>query len=454
MFTQITCPNCGTPYQAEVHQIIDAKRTPRLKQQLVSGQLNMAVCPQCGAGGQLTTLLAFHDPDHELFMIHMPQEMQMDHMQREEAIGRITRQVTDSIPQEERKYYLFQPQIMLTMKSFMEKVLETEGITPAMIERQQKQVELLQTLAKADKDVQDFLIKDRGSEIDETFFAMLQQFVDTAAQMDDNEQLLPLINLRARLMTETPVGQKMERQQMALHKLNQDAKAAGGLTPDLFIEHLLANQEDDDVVDGLIQVGAGSGLLRYEFFGVLSQKIEDAETAGDTQLAQNLTAMRTKLLAVYEDMQSASQMALQDGMRTLDRILAAPSLQQALMENLMNGTVDDAFMAALMSRLSESEQKGEDAEAQKLHEIYQLIQEIMQQQQEMQYPPEVMFLNGMVQAESEEEQQTLLDENSDLLSPQLLEMIDQVIAQADEAGQGDVLNGRLQAIKSQIAARL
>lgn len=452
MFTQITCPNCGTPYQAEVHQIVDAKRTPRLKQQLVNGQLNLAICPQCGAGGQLTTLLAFHDPDHDLFMIHIPQEMQMDQVRREEAIGRITRQLTDSLPQEERKFYLFQPQIILTMKSFMEKVLETEGITPAMIERQQKQVELLQTLAKADKDVQDFLIKERGSEIDETFFAMLQQFIDTAAQMDDNKQLIPLINLRARLMVETAVGQKLERQQVALHKLNQDAKAAGGLSPDLFIDHLLANQKDEEIVDALIQIGANSGLLRYEFFSILSQKIEQAEAEGSGALAQNLTQLRGKLLAVYEEMQSASEMAVHEAMRTLDQILAAPSLQQALMENLMNGTIDDAFMVALMSRLNAAEQNGSDQDAQKLGEVYQFIQEIMDQQQ--QYPPEVMFLNGLVQAESEAEQQALLDENEDLLSPQLLEMIDQVIAQADEAGQGDVLNGRLEAIKSQIAARL
>ena len=451
MFTQVTCPSCGAPYQAEVHQIVDAKRTPRLKQQLMSGQLNVAVCPQCGAGGQLTTMLAFHDADHELFMIFAPQEMQMDQVQRETAIGTITRQVTDSLPQEERKFYLFQPQIMLTMKSFMEKVLETEGITPDMIDRQQKQVELLQTLAKADKDVQDFLIKDRGNEIDETFFAMLQQFIDTAAQMEDNDQLLPLINLRAKLMVETPAGQKIERQQVALHKLNLEAKEAGGLNPDIFLDHLLANQEDADVVDGLI--AAGSGLLRYEFFSFLSGKIEAAEAAGESETVQKLTALREKLLAVYEELQSASELAMQGAAQTLDRILAAPSLQQALMENLMNGTIDDAFMAVLVARLSDAEQNGNEAEGQKLAEIYKLIQDVMQQQQQ-QYPPEVMFLNELVQTESLQAQQALLDENAEMLSPQLVEMIDQVIQQADAAGQGDELNGRLLNIKSQIEARL
>ncbi|HIP73301.1 MAG TPA: hypothetical protein EYH05_18115, partial [Anaerolineae bacterium] len=118
MYTQITCPNCGTPYTAEVHQIIDAQQTPHLKQQLLQGQFNMAVCPQCGAGGQMTTLLAYHDLEHELFMIYLPQELNIDEAQREEAIGKITREITESLPQERRKYYLFQPQIILSMKTF------------------------------------------------------------------------------------------------------------------------------------------------------------------------------------------------------------------------------------------------------------------------------------------------------------------------------------------------
>ena len=66
------------------------------------------------------------------------------------------------------------------------------------------------TLAQADKDVADYLIKERGKEIDEEFFAILQNYVETAQQMDDNKQLLPLLNLRARLMTETAVGRRIE----------------------------------------------------------------------------------------------------------------------------------------------------------------------------------------------------------------------------------------------------
>ena len=136
--------------------------------------------------------------------MYMPPELQLDQMQQEQYIGRMTREVLDKTPLEQRRAYMLQPAMAITMQGFMEKVLETEGITKEMIDRQSKQAELLNTLAKADTDVADYLIKERASEIDEMFFAMLKTYIERAVQLDDDEQLLPLVNLQARLMTETP----------------------------------------------------------------------------------------------------------------------------------------------------------------------------------------------------------------------------------------------------------
>ncbi|HQF71136.1 MAG TPA: CpXC domain-containing protein, partial [Promineifilum sp.] len=149
MQTQITCPNCGVPYVADIHQVIDAARQPQLKEMLLSGQLNVAVCPNCGAGGRVATPLLYHDPDHDLFMVHVPQELNLDQVRREELIGRMVQQIINQTPMEQRRGYMLQPQTMLTMQSFMERVWGTEGVTPEMLARQQKQVELLRTLATA-----------------------------------------------------------------------------------------------------------------------------------------------------------------------------------------------------------------------------------------------------------------------------------------------------------------
>ena len=445
MHTQLTCPQCGTPYSAEVHQVVDSKHTPHLKQQLLNGQLNMAVCPNCGAGGQMATILLFHDADYETFMVHVPQELNLNTMQREQMIGQLTKQVMEDLPPEERRAYMFQPQIMLNWQTFMEKVLETEGITPEMIARQKKQSELLQTLIKADKDVQDVLLKERASEIDETFFAMLQQFVDMASQMQDNQQMVKLTNLRARLMTETPAGQRMEQQQMALHKLSRQAKKQGGLTSAMLVEHIIANQERPHVVDALVM--AAQGALQYEFFSLFTAEIEKLEKAGETASVNRLKALRADLLKLYEGIQEQSKSMMQEAMNTLNTILAAPDKNEALMENAQQ--IDEAFMAVLAAKMNEAEQKNDIAQFQALNEIHSLIYA----QMERTLPPHVQLLNQLVRSESPEEQVQLLDENEQFVSDDLIKLIDQVMGQAGEQGQED-LSGRLQSVKTLIQARL
>ena len=445
MYTQITCPQCGTPYTAEVHQVVDSKRTPQLKQRLLNGQLNVAMCPNCGAGGQLTTLMLFHDADYEMFMVYVPQEMNLNQMQREQMIGQLTKQVMDEMPPEDRRAYMFQPQIMMNWQTFMEKVLETEGITPEMIARQKRQSELLQTMIRADKDVQDVLLKERADEIDETFFAMLQQFVDMASQMQDNQQMVKITNLRARLMTETAVGQRMEQQQMAMHKLNREAKKQGGLTPELLVKHIVANVAQPHVVNALVM--AGQGALQYEFFSLLTAEIDQAEQNGDKEAVAQLTALRADLLKVYEGMQQQSRELLQEAMATLDAILQAPDKEEALMENAE--LIDDAFMSVLVARMGEAEQKNDIAQFQALNEVHDLIYA----QMERTLPPHVQLLNQLVRSESPQEQVQLLDDNAELINEDLIRLIDQVMEQANEQTPGD-LNGRLQSVKTLIQARL
>ncbi len=445
MYTQITCPNCGTPYTAEVHQLVDARRTPELKQQLLNGMLNVAVCPNCGAGGQLTSILVFHDADHELFMIYIPQELHLNQMQREQTIGRLTQDVMNSLPPEERRAYMLQPQMIINMQTFMEKVLETEGITKEMIARQQKQAELLRTMARADKDVQDYLLKERASEIDETFFAMLQSFIDAAAQTNDDKQTLPLINLRARLMTATAVGRRLEQRQVAIHKMSQEAKKQGGLSPQLLAKHVIANQETDDVVQALVM--AGQGALRYEFFGDLTAAIEKAEKEGDKAAVQRLTEYRETYLALYDEMQNATRQVMGEAMQTLQMLLEAPDKVAAVQEHA--DKLDDVFMYVLAARLAEAEQKGQQAELQALQQLQEVIVDLVEEQM----PPEIQLVNELVQAESLTAQNKMLDDNQDLLSPALVAMIDQIIEQAGQASQPE-LDGRLRDIKAAIQARL
>ncbi len=445
MHTQVTCPQCGTPYTTEIHQVIDSDETPELKQMLLSGGLNVAMCPSCGASGQMMTPMLFHDATHEMFAVFMPPEMNLAHEQREQIIGQLARQVMDSLPPEKRRAYMLQPQTIINLQTFMEMVLETEGITKEMIQRQKNQIELLQTLATADKDVVDHLIKERKSEIDETFFAMLQQYIDGAAQANDNKQIVALTNLRAKLMTETEIGRQMEKQQIALHGLNREAKAKNELSPQLLLKHLLKHVGDEGIENALVT--AGQPALTYQFFQLLTEEIEKQEKAGQQAVAEQYAAMRERLLKVFDALQAQSQKLLAEAEATLQAILAADDKEAAIQANAAR--IDDAFMYVLSTSIAQADAQGNAAEAQALNAIHERII----QQAESQYPPEILLLNQLMEAETEAAQQQVLDENVDLMTPELVQVLDAVMKQFEDAGREEI-NGRLREIKKLVEARL
>lgn len=445
MQTQIICPNCGTPYLADIHQIIDAVRQPQLKEMLLSGQLNFAVCPNCGVGGRIATPLLYHDPAHDLFMVHVPQEMNLDQVRREELIGRLVQQVIDQTPMEKRRAYMLQPQTILTMQSFMEKVWETEGVTPDMLAKQQRQVELLRTLATASEDVQNYLIKDRSRDIDETFFSILRAQIEATSQMNDSNLVVGLLNLQAKLMTQTEVGRRLEKQQIAIHAMSRDAKKAGALTPEILAKHVIANDSDDSLVNALALTGRGA--LTYDFFALLTSEVENREKRGDKAGAQRLGRVRDQLLQMQLEMQEAARQVLQDAQDTLDEILNARNMEEAVAENI--GRIDDAFMHVLEARLIRAEQDKNQVGAEKLRQVQELV--ITQIQGET--PPEVRMLTQLVSSAGKAERTRLMDASPELINDQLIEVVDMLIEQSDHAGQEDLAR-RLAEIRGELIARL
>jgi len=138
METTISCPACRTQFVGNLTQIIDVGLEPQLKSLFLNGSLNVVQCPNCGSITRVSTPLLYHDPEHELFMIHIPMEMGMPHDEEQKMIGQLVRRAMDRLPAEQRKGYMLQPQTVISMQTFMEKVLETEGITPEMLAEQRE----------------------------------------------------------------------------------------------------------------------------------------------------------------------------------------------------------------------------------------------------------------------------------------------------------------------------
>ncbi len=443
MQSQITCPACRSQFIGELFQIVDIGRQPELKDMLLSGYLNVVQCPTCGAVTQVGTPLLYHDPEHELFMVHVPLEMNLSHQEQQQVIGQLVRRAMDSLPPEQRRGYMLQPQTVISFQSLMEKVLETEGITPEMMAEQQARVELLQQLLTADKEGVAEIIQGRGDEIDEVFFSLMRALMESSERSGNNDQYLKLVNLQARLYRETDYGRMLERQQQALRAFSREVKQEGGLSPKLLLKHVLANRDDERVVEALVT--AGQPAFNYEFFVQLSDRIEKRQKSNRN--AEELIALRAKLLNIQQEMERAAREVMADAQNTLKLLLEADDKQTAVRSNM--NRIDDMFMMVLSASLAQADQEGNSAQSQALQEI----QEVILNEIESRSPPEVRLINHLLEAKSDEEMQTVLDNEAQLVSPELLQLIKSIADQASERGDKR-LSDRLDRVQSAIRRRL
>jgi hypothetical protein len=427
----------------QIHQIVDVGLHPEMKQMLLTGGLNIVQCPSCGTTTRVSTPFLYHDPEHEMFMVYVPMELNIGHDEQEKLIGQLVQRAMDQLPPEQRRGYMFQPQTILSLQTLMEKVLETEGVTPAMMAQQREQSELLRELIEADREAVGKLIEERQDAFDEQFFAMLSVLIESAEQSAQEEALLQLINLRALLFQKTEYGQRLEAQQVALHKFNRDAKAAGEVTPELLLNHILTNREDLNIVDVLARAAASA--LNYQFFMLLSEKIEQQEKAG--QDTSELTGIREHLLSVQQEIEAQSRQMVDQASQTLQRILFAEDISQAVQENI--GQIDDTFMYVLSASIAQAEEQGDEAQAAALDAVYDAIRDVL----DSQMPPEIQLLNELMSAKSDDDRRQLLDERAELISPEFLELVDAVSEQAVENGRGDLVQ-QLDALKVIIETRM
>lgn len=443
MQTQLTCPACQTPFLGEVHQIVDVGLNPDMKQMLLTGALNVVQCPACGTATRVGTPFLYHDPEHEHFLVYVPMEMNVGHDEQEKIIGQLVRRAMDQLPAEERRGYMFQPRTILSMQTLLDTVLESEGVTPELLARQRSQSDLLQLLLDSDRENADQLIAERDDEIDEQFFAMIALLAESAEQSGQTETLLNLVNLRAKLYRDTKTGQRLEKQQLALHAFNREAKNAEGISPELLLKHVLANRKDPDIVEALVMSAVPA--FNYDFFLLLSDRIEKRERSGID--ASEFVELRERLLALQQEIERQSQQLIERASRTLQSILSAEDRQQAVRDNL--DKIDDGFMYFINASISQAEANGDSEQARMLLAVYEMIREEL----EPELPEEIHLLNQIMNLEDDAERGRLIDQTPAMKTSEFLELVQAVADQAADSGRTD-LSEQLNHVQAMVQARM
>ncbi len=436
----VTCPNCQNQFAAPVATIIDVGQTPEAKSLLLSGRLNVAICPQCGSGGRLSTPLVYHDPEKELLFTYMPPELGASEVEQQRVIGELTNQVMSSLPAEQRKGYLLRPQNFLRLEGMIEAILEAEGISKEMLEAQRAKAALLDRLLQTtSEDARRTIVQENEGQIDYEFFQLLTMNLEMAQAEGQIDVTRQLATLRTELLEWTSTGEEIAAREEAIRSLGSEVTREGLL--DKLVEAALA--EEQTKVETLVAVARPA--IDYVFYQQLTERIEAAQEADDAERVKTLKELRETILSITAEIDAEMEKATGEALQFLEEILEEKDLEAAVRANLPQ--IDELFLGVLAGELDKAERTDQAERAEKLQQISEILLEIIQESQ----PPEVRFINQLLQAEYPEGSQALLEENRDRLDEDLLGVMD-LISQDLRVNDREPVAERLEQIREQAQA--
>jgi hypothetical protein len=407
---QVNCPNCRQPISAEVQQLFDVNVDPSAKQKLLSGVTNVIQCQFCGYQGNLSTIILYHDPDKELLLTFVPPEIGLPRNEQERVIGGLINQAINKLPQEKRKGYLLNPQTTLTMQGLVERVLEADGITKEMIQAQQQRLNLLQRLAGApDAEIRAEIARQEDALIDSEFFMLLNRLGEAALASGDRESARQLVDLQRSLLASTTYGKQLKAQSDEIETALKDLQSAGrDLTREKMLD-LIVNAPNETRLSALVSLARP--VLDYEFFQMLSQRIDRARGDGRARLVE----LRTRLLEMTQEIDRQIEMHRQQAHQLLEAILQADDLDQAIAQSLP--AMDEIFVQEAESLQQQARKQGDLEKSARLQKILDTLQKAAET------PAELSLVEQYLDAPDENARKEFLEVHKDEINQEFMDLL-------------------------------
>ena len=422
--TTTSCPRCKSPVIADIQQLFDVNNDPAAKERLLSGAINIIRCGVCRYEGPVSIPIVYHDPQKELLLTFFPPDLGVPINEQERRIGPMLKRVMDNLPPEKRKGYLLRPQTMLTMQTMIDRILEADGISKEMIQAQQERLKLLQRMFEKEPETRSEIIKQNDELIDQDFFAILSRIIETTAAQGDQASSQRLAELQQQLILESKFGLVIKNQIAETEEAIKSLQTASkdGLTHQKLLD-LLVNAPSEIRLRTLVNY-ARSGL-DYTFFQILTEKIEKSQ--GEEK--QVLLNLREKLLSVTKEIDERMQAQVNHTQEMLERIIKSPDIEKSVHENL--GEINDLFVEILKMEIEKAKQKNNNERLKKLEEIISILQKMSPP------PKELLFIEELLGLENDSDIYKKLVENQDQITPEFLQMLNNLIVQSESQGQSD-----------------
>ena len=381
----------------------------------------MARCPHCGYQGRLATPIVYHDNEKELLLTFFPPELNMQLNEQERMIGPMIKQVTDRLPPEKRKGYLLNPIPNLTYESMIQTILAKDGITPEMLKEQQERVQVIERLLQASsKDVRSELIKQNINLFDEQFFALFSRLAQSAAGSGQEPVARAMVDLQNQLLEETEFGRNLKESVGELEAATKELQEVGqGLTREKLLDIVLQSPSDARI---RAYATIARGGMDYQFFQLLSERIDKASGEEKTRIE----SIREKLLDFTNEIDKQMEARYKQAQEFVDSLLAQEDIVRAVRDNLNNFTQDAVDVVNQMLR--QASENNDYTRMGKLQKMVEILREVST-------PPEVGFIEQLLDAPDDGTLDKMLDANKDLLNDQFMEALIGLVAQVDQASE-------------------
>jgi hypothetical protein len=420
--TQIACPQCRQMIEANIEQLVDVTQDPQAKQRLLGGQSNTARCPHCGYQGRLATPIVYHDNEKELLLTFFPPELNVPLDQQEKTLGPLIKKVTESLPPEKRKGYLLNPTANLSYESMVKLILGKDGVTPEMLKEQQDRVQVIERLLQASSsDVRSEIIKQNEKIFDEQFFALFSRLAQSAASSGQGQQVAQgLIDLQNQLLEETEYGRQLKETVGEMEAAQKSLQEAGqGLTREKLLDIVIESPSDARLKAYVSLVRGG---MDYQFFQLLTDKIEKASDEDKAKLE----SMREKLLEFTSEIDKQIEARYKQAQELVESILSQDDIVKAIQDNIQNITQDVVDIANQM--LKQASEKNDYARMGKLQKMIEVLKQAST-------PPEVEFIEHLLDAPDDATLDKMLEDNKDLINDEFMQALVGLVAQVDGAAE-------------------
>ncbi len=432
--TTVQCPQCRQPVTAEITRLFDLGENPQAKQILLSGAYNHVQCPNCGYHGEVPQPIVYHDPSKELLLTFFPPSLNVPVNEQERMIGPMIKKVMDSLPMEQRKAYLLKPETMLTKQRLVERILEGDGITPEMLEEQQKRLNLLQRLAGTSPESRPEVIRQEEALVDEQMLMMLQRLIQSAAASGEEESANILAGLQQQLLENTDYGQQLlkqaQDQQSAIQALEEASKS--GLTREILLD-MIVDAADNEVKLATL-VGMARGGLDYAFFELLTDRIQHSEKEEQAHLNE----LRDNLLEMTHEIDEAIKEQEQISSELMDEILNQENIEEATLQALP--AINEIFLEVLRKRIQAARSANDEAQLKKLQAITSAIQKVSAP------GANVELIEALIQAEDEAAINKLLEDNADEITDDFMSFMSNLMNQTSQQQGREAAAEKLQQI--------